>query len=282
MRLPVKTALWATLFFFIACPAFAATTIKTAVVWSEVAGTDHSAYSAHLPIEIHLPSGPGPFPAVILMHGSGGYGPSARKNLGRHAAYLNRNGFAAVMVDSFSPRDVVIRAPEHKLSARAVAQFNAARLYRQYDAVNVAAAMAARSDIDGGNLFLMGQSQGGSVAVRLSQAGSAVAERAKMFRALAAFYPWCGAFDKPPTLRLPLIVITGNRDTSTPPARCRAMRPHLPADDYRFVEIPGATHAFDAASHRRRGEWRAFNSQAMEQARTTMLTFFLAHLVPRR
>jgi dienelactone hydrolase len=253
--------------------------VETTAVWSEVKGTG---YSAKLPVEIHLPTGQGPYPAVILMHGSGGYGPSARKNLGRYAAALNETGFAAVMVDSFSPRGVVIRAPEHKLSAKAVAQFNAARLYRQYDAVNVAAAMAARPNIDGANLFLMGQSQGGSVAVRLSQAGSPLAKRAKMFRALAAFYPWCGAFDKPPALRLPLIVITGNRDTSTPPARCRAMRARLPEELYRFVEIPGATHAFDAAGHHRRGEWREYDQQAMEHARAEMLAFFLAHLVPRR
>src|SRR5439155_21173663 len=50
--------------------------------------------------ELTLPVGPGPFPAVVLMHGCGGVGNAE----GGWVDPLTRAGYAAFVVDSFTGR----------------------------------------------------------------------------------------------------------------------------------------------------------------------------------
>ena len=52
-----------------------------------------------LPGHLYRPDGPGPFPAVVALHGCGGIGP----HLHRWAQTLQQWGYVALLVDSFSP-----------------------------------------------------------------------------------------------------------------------------------------------------------------------------------
>src|SRR5687768_5763121 len=51
---------------------------------------------------LYKPTGPGRFPAVIILHGCGG----PRSNGPQWGAWLAENGFAALVVDSFGPRGI--------------------------------------------------------------------------------------------------------------------------------------------------------------------------------
>ena len=53
-----------------------------------------------LPGHLYRPDGPGPFPAVVALHGCGGIGP----HLHRWAQTLQQWGYVALLVDSLSPR----------------------------------------------------------------------------------------------------------------------------------------------------------------------------------
>src|ERR1700748_633816 len=50
------------------------------------------------------PSGNGPFPAVILMHGCGGINQYSLNVLTGYADHFNHLGYVTVIVDSFSQR----------------------------------------------------------------------------------------------------------------------------------------------------------------------------------
>ena len=53
------------------------------------------------PLQLYLPPGNGPFPAVLVMHGCGGINDNHRSWAGRLVGW----GYAAVIVDSFGPRN---------------------------------------------------------------------------------------------------------------------------------------------------------------------------------
>src|ERR1043166_3340030 len=54
------------------------------------------------PAEFYLPSGSGPFPAVIVLHGCNGVSPHTREWAHRLANW----GYAAFVIDSFQPRGI--------------------------------------------------------------------------------------------------------------------------------------------------------------------------------
>src|SRR5210317_2125768 len=67
------------------------------------------------------PGGTGPFPTVILMHGCSGLEPAVSIGMQSHAAYLVENGYAALILDSFSARgksDAVCRSYNELAKAR--------------------------------------------------------------------------------------------------------------------------------------------------------------------
>ena len=57
-----------------------------------------------IPIAVSRPDGPGPFPAVVIMHDCSGLGPTASGAPGRWARELVARGYVVVMPDSFTPR----------------------------------------------------------------------------------------------------------------------------------------------------------------------------------
>src|SRR5262245_20073369 len=71
------------------------------------------------------PSGPGPFPAVVIMHGCGGLSPQ----LERWARWFADRGYIGMVVDSFGPRQVKGDcAPGDRKSTR----LNSSHLGRSY------------------------------------------------------------------------------------------------------------------------------------------------------
>jgi dienelactone hydrolase len=111
--------------------------------------------------ELFKPEGAGPFPAVILMHGCGGWRPAVRYSLHNHADHLVKNGYVVLSLDSFGPRGY----SGDELCA-SNARLRAAIDYRTHDAFDALRYLQALSYVDPADIFLMGQSNGGSVAMQ--------------------------------------------------------------------------------------------------------------------
>src|SRR5712692_4087393 len=57
-----------------------------------------------IPVTVSRPDGPGPLPAVVIMHDCSGLGPRSSGAPGRWANELVGRGYVVVMPDSFTPR----------------------------------------------------------------------------------------------------------------------------------------------------------------------------------
>lgn len=237
------------------------------------ATTPHEGAAVMLRAELTLPPGPGPHPAVILMHGCGGLQPAVARSLTAHAEALAGAGFAALVLDSFGPRGI-----SGGWVCETYDRLGAARRYRVQDALDARTHLAGLARIDGGNIFAMGQSNGGSVAIRLSQ------REARHFRAIAAYYPWCGAFNRlgaKAALATPLIVFGGAADDWVPPEDCTTIRAE--GAEYEVHVYPGAAHSFDLPIPKQRfqGHLVGNDPQAAADSRARMIAFFRRHLAPR-
>lgn len=228
-----------------------------------------------LTAEIYRPEGRGRFPAVVMMHGCGGWQAPVQHALREHATFLRGHGFVVLNLDSFGPRGIG-GGP----ACENVPELTAALRYRTQDAFDALRYLRTLDYVDGGRVFLMGQSNGGSVAMLAAVAG---ASRTMMgndtgFRGVVAFYPWCGAYGTSrPQLEAPLLVLAGARDDWTPPGECQRMRSW--GASLRVSVYPRAAHSFDvlAPEHRYLGHLVGYDPAATQGGRQEMLAFFQEH-----
>jgi dienelactone hydrolase len=125
------------------------------------------------------PDGPGPFPAVVLLHTCGGIRPHVRQWSSR----LVQAGYATLIVDSFTWRGAAECSIPHVFPASidevAGDAFAALRYLR------------GRPDVDPGRIGVMGFSWGANATLRTSSARYRRDEPGRGFAAAIAFYPMC-------------------------------------------------------------------------------------------
>lgn len=242
------------------------------------ASQSHTPGKIFLRAELSKPEGEGPFPAVILMHGCGGWQPAVRYTMHSYADYMVSHGFAVLNLDSFGPR----RYSGGKV-CESFKRLKDARSYRSYDAFDAMRYLKALDFIDPNNIFLMGQSNGGSVAINVAKASDAQAynRSGDSFRAVVAYYPWCGAFgSRNVELASPLLIFGGERDDWVPPHACQDV--NAKGADLKVKIYPQAPHSFDLEIMQQRylGKLIGKDSYAAEDSRERMLAFFSDHLTP--
>ncbi len=228
-----------------------------------------------LTAEIWRPAGQGRFPAVVMMHGCGGWQAPVQHALREHANFLRDNGFVVLNLDSFGPRGLA-GGGACEDNGRLVAALR----YRTHDAFDALRFLRTLDYVAPEQIYLMGQSNGGSVAMLAVAAG---ASRTFMgnetgYRGAIAFYPWCGTYGTTrPQLEAPLLMLTGARDDWTPSADCARMRSW--GAEARAVVYPGAAHSFDvlAPEHRYLGNLVGYDATATADGRQQMLGFLRAH-----
>jgi dienelactone hydrolase len=222
---------------------------------------------------LHRPFAQGPSPAVILMHGCGGWQPAVLRGLNDYAAFFVRNGFVVLNLDSFGPRG---NAGGTVCSSHS--QLAQARKYRTRDAFDGLDFLRRQTFVDPDNIFLIGQSNGGSVAMLAATKANQPA-----FRGAVALYPWCGATgSRRLQLALPLLILGGARDDWVPPRDCQ----HLAANgaELRVKVYQNAAHSFDIPIPVQRylGKRIGFNRSAAEDSRKEMVRFFRRHVIDRQ
>ncbi|MHA6264420.1 dienelactone hydrolase family protein [Arenibacterium sp. CAU 1754] len=228
---------------------------------------------------LHRPSAKGPAPAVVLMHGCGGWQAPVLSALEDYARYLSSQGIVVLNLDSFGPRK--------NGGGRVCGSFKrlaAARDYRTQDAFDALSYLRAQSFVDPENIFLIGQSNGGSVALIAAKSSTErrYAKGTSGFRGVVALYPWCGAAGSlRPRLSSPLLILGGAKDDWVPPKDCTRFAPNGAA--LKVKVYPNAAHSFDVKIPVQRylGKLVGFNQTAASQARGEILNFIKTHSTRR-
>ncbi|MDI4235221.1 dienelactone hydrolase family protein [Bradyrhizobium sp. Arg237L] len=201
---------------------------------------------------LYRPSGPGPFAAVVSVHGCDGAANEkgeVRPLYGTWGEVLSQKGYVVLLIDSFQPRG-------HGSLCALLPVFSRPILPNREtprDAFGAMNYLRSRSDVRSGSIAIFGQSYGG-MAMLFTIANGALPKDVppeKDFRAAIAIYPNCPPVaDKDPHWRprQPMLLLMGESDSATPPGPCkdmvaRAKDEGSPPIDMHFY--PNTHHAFD-------------------------------------
>jgi dienelactone hydrolase len=234
------------------------------------------------------PQGPGPHPAVVMIHGCGGAYAKKGGLSPRHqmwGEYLASQGYAALMLDSFSSRGLQ-QVCTLKHSERPLKEAD-----RVGDAYAALAWLRSRADVDARRIALLGWSHGGGVtldAIRRKPKGMS-----EGFAAAVSFYPGCTTRNKKAASFMPyapLMILIGEADDWTPAAPCKALAETARTNGapMQIVTYPGAYHDFDNPGIKRvrlrtdvpngvnpgQGVHTGPDPEAREDAKQRVLAFF--------
>ena len=237
------------------------------------------------------PAGPGPFPAVVILHGCHGVSPQ----LHRWARELKDLGYVSLVVDSFGTRRIPLDcAPDAPDDLPSTARFE--------DTAGALRFLQAQPYVRGDRVGTLGFSQGGVFAMAAINGPSL--ERARQrgvqlpepgFAASVGVYPGgCFSLVHERVIR-PLLVLIGSADDWIKPAECAEMvaRMHERGADASIIVLPGARHYFDVegqptvvlptVGNRNKpggccGATVGYDAAAAAEARRHIAEFFSRHL----
>src|SRR5215831_7228811 len=226
--------------------------------------------------DLYTPSGAGPHPAVILHHGCNGIG----ENVKSWALWLQGEGYAALVLDSFSARGIqtLCGYPQPLMGD-----------VRAHDLYAAAARLKTVAAVDPNRIAAMGFSHGGWTIVEAWRMTDRYPDT--KLKALIALYPSCGR-GLPPADAPPLLMLLGGLDDWTPAEPCvkladAARRVGRTVSD---VVYKDARHAFDAAAIRGRvtvqvarggkGATIEYNARAHDDAEKQVKQFLRQYLAP--
>ena len=194
---------------------------------------------------LYRPAGPGPFPAVVALHGCNGLWRSDGKLSLRHSDWgeqLAEAGLMVVMPDSYGSRKLGsqcgVKDATVRPSRERVADASAARHWLQL-----------RDDVRKDAISLMGWSGGGSAVLAAIRKDRRPADERPDFARAIAFYPSCRMQSESASFsaRLPMLILMGDADDWTPPAPCDFLVKSAKArgEKTEIVLYHGALHDFD-------------------------------------
>jgi dienelactone hydrolase len=203
-----------------------------------------------IPATVSKPDGPGPFPAIVIMHDCSGLGPRSSGSPGRWAMELVARGYVVILPDSYTTRGhaggicTVPLAQRRDLTPQR----------RARDAYAALAYLRAQPYIDPKRVGLLGGSHGGATTLAAMVAATrdteALArEKRAGFAAAVALYPRCAAYRGAYQPVAPLLILIGDKDDWTPVEPCRKLVETAREAGYPVaIKIyPGAHHSFDSS-----------------------------------
>jgi dienelactone hydrolase len=215
---------------------------------------------------MYRPSGPGPFPAVLLLHACLG----VRAKDTRWAESLREQGYVALVVDSMTGRGLT--TPDQRFGV-----CQGMTLWGGTRAADVAASLdylRSLPYVDGTRLGVIGFSHGAWAALDFLASASPADVRG--LHAVIGFYPYCGVASRARwrgwSVDVPALFLLAAQDRMVSPSQCERLATRMKAQG-RPVSLtlyPDVGHAFD---------WRA--SPATDDARRQVAAFLGTHLAPQ-
>lgn len=193
---------------------------------------------------LYRPAGPGPFPAVVALHGCGGLNnrPGISNQLySEWAKVLTAAGFVVMFPDSFGSRGLGsqcrVRQTKVRPARERVADANTARHWLQM-----------QNFVRGDHISLLGWSDGGIAALWAVRPNAAPADGSADFRSAVALYPGCQRLRQTAwSARVPTLILIGAADDWTLASTCQQMVAGARGRSARaeIIVYPGAHHEFD-------------------------------------
>jgi dienelactone hydrolase len=239
------------------------------------------------------PQRPGPYPAVVMLHGRSGPYSSLRRGTYtaetltlRHKIWGNfwaERGYLALHVDSFGPRGFPDGFPKHSYSERPSGVSE--RFVRPLDAYGALDYLRGRADVIADRIGVQGWSNGGmTVLSTMGQHAPGIkdANAASGFRAAMALYPSCRTQVSEGNYSpyAPLLILAASDDDEVSPMVCQMFAAEAQARGgaVEFVLYQGAHHAYDDPGHRKQSHEP--NRYAMRDSLHRAENFFRSHLKP--
>jgi len=222
------------------------------------------------------PDGPGPFPAVIHLHGCNGLSKAFRDGAdkGQWSEQLAAWGYVVLVVDSFATRGI-------EQACTGAGKGIAARIADAYGAL---AYLSAQRFVDASRIAVMGFSQGAITALSLVGARDfelVENEGERKFKSAIAFYPACPTDG---TMTIPTLILIGELDDWTRADGCTHMMQGRSGagSPVRLIVYPGAHHAFDVVAlqpgREMFGHRVEYNTAAAAMATDEVKRFLAEHL----
>jgi len=222
-----------------------------------------------LPVYLARPNGAGPFPAVVVLHGCGGFD----NVVVTWADRLARSGYVAVAIDSLTSRG--------RRTGCAGGSYDQA-----HDAYRALDFLASQPFVRADRIGLLGISLGAGATLTAFERDGMEKLFGRKFRAAVAFYPPCAGGSG--IMMGPTLVLVGELDDWTPADDCRDMVAgkngigiaRAPADRsmIELVVYPDTHHSFLASEartgNRFMGHWLQYNETAAEDASKRVRRFF--------
>ena len=172
------------------------------------------------------PDGKGPFPAMILLHGSLGFD----KHYDSWAERLAKWGYVALLLDSFGPRGQ--------------SQLSDPPSTRAQDICYAKSYLNDLPFVDPRRIGVIGWSQRGSSALAALCTRFPSLQEEYPFRAVVTFYPYC--FRALADLDFPLLILIGELDDRSPVSICMDRMPRKrTVNEVTLKVYPRAYHGFD-------------------------------------
>ena len=195
--------------------------------------------------ELFRPGGPGPFPAIIALHGCAGLYERRGDLSPRHADWAERltaQGYLVLFPDSFGSRDA---PPQCKVKDRVTRPADE----RTADAIAAKTYLASRPDVKPNAISLLGWSNGAAAVLYAVGRTRGTSGATPDFASAVAFYPGCRipAKNRDWHTATPLLILIGASDDWTPAKPCEALAQSAKAtgEPVSIVVYPGAYHDFD-------------------------------------
>lgn len=186
---------------------------------------------------MYIPQGKGPFPAVLLLHASGG----VEKVDDEWATTLKRKGYVVYIIDSFAPRGYKDRKSIGWDKAIAAQLSDIAPAYHY---------LSTLPNVDASRIGLLGFSMGGYDTLRAMQKsgeGTIPELNALHFKAAASFYGVCKLISPEAKFKSPVKIFIGKKDDRATASACETLvnKSKSNGESFFITAYPNAQHGFD-------------------------------------